>query len=465
MDLASLPESRFYDKFKSFFLIFFATVLIARFVSFYWIFPHALDSIIFLGLSVYAMFFIFVDVFTKRNILKSQNLIWLLLFFCSCTISCIMYIHYGWKDNLKALMSIALNFFFLYPYMVANDKKNVRKIIVLLQKILIITWLVLAICSLITFFMQYSKIFYMHGTRILFGCIENRLFGTFTDPNYASVVSILTIIFSFAILGYNNQNKLIRGICIANIPIQFFYITLGSSRTGEVCLLLVAFISSFIFSYRLKPRGKIYFFFFRILSALFICLVIHFAIEYTRILFSYIPSFFEQNHYRGSGGGFVFHQAPIERPDVAESSDISNLRFRIWASAFDIFKTTWLFGASPRNALAYAKDILPNAFIVKRGYDAHNFYVATLIYTGICGVISLGTFLIKSAIRILKYYINKCFLVEDVMLNSMVISIICIAVSGMFLSEILFITTVGSFFFWLFLGCVVSVVSQKQRNV
>ena len=53
----------------------------------------------------------------------------------------------------------------------------------------------------------------------------------------------------------------------------------------------------------------------------------------------------------------------MERPDVVQSTDISNLRFRIWASAMDIFKTTWLFGASPRNALIYAKEVLPKSFI------------------------------------------------------------------------------------------------------
>ena len=41
----------------------------------------------------------------------------------------------------------------------------------------------------------------MHGTRILLGCIENRLFGMFSDPNYASVVSILTMIFSVGVAG------------------------------------------------------------------------------------------------------------------------------------------------------------------------------------------------------------------------------------------------------------------------
>lgn len=189
----------------------------------------------------------------------------------------------------------------------------------------------------------------------------------------------------------------------------------------------------------------------------------HFVIDYTRVIFSYIPSLFNSAHSNGSGAMTGLYQVSMERPDVVENSDISNLRFRIWGSAIDIFKTTWLFGASPRNALKYAKDVLPNAFIAQRGYDAHNFYVATVFYTGVLGSLFLGIFLIKSAYKIVKYYLVNNFKDSNPLFNSLVISLICTAVSGMFLSEILFITTVGSFFFWTFLGYVTDVIS-KSRN-
>ena len=145
-------------------------------------------------------------------------------------------------------------------------------------------------------------------------------------------------------------------------------------------------------------------------------------------------------------------------------ADISNLRFRIWSSAVDIFKTSWLFGVSPRNALSYAKDVLPGAFIAQRGYDAHNFYVATLLYTGISGSLTLGIFLVKSAYSIAKHYIENKFLISDAFFNSMIASVLCIAASGMFLSEILFITTVGSFFFWLFLGSISHRICKENKS-
>lgn len=469
MDLKTLSNEKYFGKLKEFVLILFSVMLMGRFVSLYWILPHSVDALIFMGISVMALVFVGMDLLSEKKILKVSNIIYLAIFFVSCVISCLLFMKYGWFENLKALISIAVSAFFLYPFMKVNGEEKTRKIIVLLQKITVCTWLVLSLISIGTFFVQYSDIFYMHGTRILLGCIENRLFGMFSDPNYASIVSILTVIFSVAILNYENQGKFIRRVSVTNIVIQFFYIVLGASRTGEVCLLLATFFVALVFSYKIKPQGKFYFLIIRILAALAICVAMHYVIEYTRVIFSYIPSLFEPFLQGGGKGktraGFMFRKISMERPDVAENSDISNLRFRIWASAVDIFKTSWFFGVSPRNALSYAKDVLPNAFIAQRGYDAHNFYVATLLYTGISGSVVLGIFLIKSAYQIIMYYIKNKFLISDPFFNSMVISVLCVAASGMFLSEILFITTVGSFFFWLFLGSIFHIIGKENKSV
>lgn len=469
MDLKTLSDAKYLIKLKEFTLILFSLMLVGRFISLYWVLPHSVDALIFMGISVVSLFFVGMDILCKKNLFQMSNMVYLLLFFVSCTISCFLFIRYGWFENLKALISIAVSVFFLYPFMKFNGEEKTKKIIILIQKITVCVWLVLALISIFTFFIQYSNIFYMHGTRILLGCIENRLFGMFSDPNYASIVSILTAIFSVAILNYENQSKFIRIICITNIVVQFFYMVLGASRTGEVCLLLATFFVVLVFSYRIKPQGKFYYLIVRILIALAACVALHYVIEYTRLVFSYIPSLFEpflQASGKGRGrAGFIFHKISMERPDVAENSDISNLRFRIWASAVDIFKTSWFFGVSPRNALSYAKDVLPNAFIAQRGYDAHNFYVATLLYTGLSGSLLLLIFLIKSAYRIVRHYIENKFLISDPFFNSMVVSALCIAASGMFLSEILFITTVGSFFFWLFLGSVVHMIGKESKSI
>lgn len=447
--------------FKTIYMVLFLFVLMGRFVSLYWVIPHFFDTLAFAGFLFFSGIFVVIDLLSEKKIFKAQDIIFLALFFASCTISCLIRINYGWSDNLKSLMSIALSLFFLYPCSVVMNKDKFEDIVVLIQKITVISWMVFSLISIYTFVIQYSNIFYIHGTRILLGCIENRLFGIFSDPNYASVVSIISMIFSVAILNYKNQGSFIRIISIINIITQFIYIVLGASRTGEVCLLVVIFISGFVYSYKFNNNKKIIALIVRILVLACTCLAVHFLIEYTRIILSYIPSLVGISCSGNSSLSIGLYQISMERPDVAENSDISNLRFRIWGSAMDIFKTTWLFGASPRNALKYAKDVIPDAFIVQRGYDAHNFYVATLFYTGVMGAVFLGIFLIKNALSIIRYYLAKNFCVNDSLFNSAVISVICIAVSGMFLSEILFITTVGSFLFWMFMGYIVNTIKER----
>ena len=200
MEISSLVDTKCYNKIKKYSIIFFMLMLIGRFINLYWALPRKIDSAAFLGISFFAILFVGLDLIKTREIYKTPNLIYLLFFTISCVASCLIYVEYGWAGNLKSLISIFVSLFFLYPFASINGKEKTREIIVLLQKIAVVLWFAVAFFSIITFLFQYSKIFYVGGTRILIGCIENRLFGFFSDPNYASIISILTIIFSVAIL-------------------------------------------------------------------------------------------------------------------------------------------------------------------------------------------------------------------------------------------------------------------------
>ena len=62
----------------------------------------------------------------------------------------------------------------------------------------------------------------------------------------------------------------------------------------------------------------------------------------------------------------------LDRKDVVDNSDISNMRFSIWKSSVEIFKTSPIYGTSPRNLLSYAHDKLPNTFISQKSIVVHN---------------------------------------------------------------------------------------------
>ncbi|HFN1707369.1 TPA: O-antigen ligase family protein, partial [Enterococcus faecium] len=92
-----------------------------------------------------------------------------------------------------------------------------------------------------------------------------------------------------------------------------------------------------------------------------------------------------------------------------ENTDISNARITIWKSAWEIFKTSWLIGVSPKNVVSYAQSIIPDGYIAKVGIAIHNAYLNVLTSTGILGIIPFMAFLIKSfVLNVYRIIYNKC---------------------------------------------------------
>ena len=122
-----LSRNQRYKKFnalKTLYMVLFLFVLMGRFISLYWIIPHIVDTAAFVGFTCFAAVFVIFDLMWERRILSAPNIVFLILFFISCFISCLIYVKYGWADNLKSLMSIALSLFFLYPYSCFAPKNN-----------------------------------------------------------------------------------------------------------------------------------------------------------------------------------------------------------------------------------------------------------------------------------------------------------------------------------------------------
>ena len=145
MNFKTLSDTEYLTKLKEFILILFFAVLAGRFVNLYWILPHSVDAIMLMVISAGALIFVGMDIFSQRKLLKTENIIYLMLFSVSCLISCLLLVRYGWHENLKALISVAVSAFFLYPFMKVNGEEKTKKIIVMIQKIAVCVWLVLAL--------------------------------------------------------------------------------------------------------------------------------------------------------------------------------------------------------------------------------------------------------------------------------------------------------------------------------
>ncbi|HAR0816805.1 TPA: O-antigen ligase family protein, partial [Enterococcus faecium] len=141
----------------------------------------------------------------------------------------------------------------------------------------------------------------------------------------------------------------------------------------------------------------------------------------------------------------------LVRKDVAENTDISNARITIWKSAWEIFKTSWLIGVSPKNVVSYAQSIIPDGYIAKVGIAIHNAYLNVLTSTGILGIIPFMAFLIKSfVLNVYRIIYNKCIGKDYHFVYCLVI--LSYALYAALNNELVYENTVGTFVFWLFLG-------------
>lgn len=414
------------------------------------------NSLIFSIVAVFGGSIVCLDIFTKRIFLKQKNIIWLILFWFACLISSIINIRYGFIGNVRNLVWLCISFFLLYPIDQERSSSEIKKEIKYVSNFLIVVWFIACCISFFMFLMQigfYVDIFPDSFARM--GFIECRLFGVFEDPNYAAVVAFIVIIFS--LFNIKTNSKIFLKIFYAiNILINFFYIILSGSRTAEVsAFVATAFVAYFILLKKLKFKNLNYLLkqFISILAALFCSAALIFSMNLTRKFLSYLPDFINSPFETTSiSEPRVKKHIETNREDVNNSADISNCRFKIWLSALELFKSRPIFGTSPRNMRAYAKAEFPSGFIAQRSYAVHNAYLDVLTSTGIIGAFMLIVFFVKYLIYIFRFLLLNTQNKNYYMVLFCFSIVVTVAVSAFFLSEILFVNTIGVLVFWLSLG-------------
>ncbi|BDP80209.1 hypothetical protein EfmAA290_08850 [Enterococcus faecium] len=93
-----------------------------------------------------------------------------------------------------------------------------------------------------------------------------------------------------------------------------------------------------------------------------------------------------------SSGTTSSNKVDLKRPDT-DGGDVSNLRFGLWKSAIEIFKSKPISGGSPGYYIEYAHDKLPYTLMGKDTLTAHNFIFLVMAATGGLGLLTLLTFL------------------------------------------------------------------------
>ena len=431
-----------------------------------------------------------LDLFTAKKCINGRTQDLLLLFLVVCGVSSLINARFGLFGNIKCMAALLIEYFVFFCYAKNMPADQIKKSLNVISITLIITWFVLVFASLLTYFFGVDISVSHYGAFSItsqgFSFEYARLWGLFQDPNYASIICLVSILASVRLIA--QKKKLILSILLGiNIISQVFYIILGGSRAALILTIAAAFLYA-LYKFILSPeRANAKETVKRIAAAVVcfaVCVGLLFGskaalphIKTTLIpdnktlavgigsgfdkLYSLSDLTFELTQ-RNNRGELVFStspdatvdpivpdtQNPIDRTDLGKD-DISNGRFKRWLQTLDIFLQTPLFGTSPRNLAAFAEVYNPETLMAKYDMAPHNGYLDVLVSTGIIGFAVLAAAILFALFGILKRFLANGFSQERAML---LLSVIVFAGVAMFISDIYMTFSINSMFFWLFLG-------------
>lgn len=402
-------------------------------------------------------------------------------FFISYFVSSIFTRQYGMTENVQAMVWMCLQYFVLFAIDKNRTAESVKNEFSIISYSFILYTFVCSIISFVMMMTDYWHYELLNGENVIGGFLWNRLWGTYTDPNYGAVFATISIILTLYFYKTFSK-KTLKVLSVINIIFEFVYICSSDSRTGLVSLMCAVFMLIYLKLYRsgeMKIKNKTFSFkkSFKkfLISALVGFAVVILLIGCVKVASLGISKMQETfitytSAYKNASDEekeIIKEKAKIGRSeDEINSGDYSNKRFAIWSSAFDVFKTTPLVGTSFRNITAYAKDNLPNTYLAQKStsfHSMHNFLVDIMVSQGILGLIIIAAFIILLIIDLFK----KLKTIPDNEYRHFITVFSCmiaVATSMMFYSESFYMNTGGAFIFWTFLGYIANYYFSPSKK-
>ncbi len=338
---------------------------------------------------------IIVLVLAGKNILK-KDVLFLAVIFAIMGISAIVNKDLAGMDNLVETFKICnvVALFYLLRRAVSKEEwKSMLKMVTVISGFI---FLIGCIYSLILYFINYHGYYWFNGFNRASrqGIMDGRLFGCFSDPNYAAFVALILATL-MAWIFKEAENKAVKVYSMANIVVYFLYIVLSGSRSTYVTTLAVVFFMVIYVNYIKFVKEKLE------LSKMLKKMAISMVLSMGIMIVAYFAV-----HYAFQGIGYLIKpdrniEEEFERNDVSEDN-ISNSRFRIWSDYLTLLKDKPVVGFSSKGALIYATQKDPDSYLADRKYNTHNAYVFILVSTGIVGFCAFAAFIIFLLIKLWK---------------------------------------------------------------
>lgn len=399
--------------------------------------------------------------------------VWLLgVFLISYAVSAIMTPYPEMGEAAQGFTWLTLQFFMLYLWDAGDSFDKAKKEFFVFASVFVVYTFVASIASLC---MAVGGFSYTDAANIMqqrnIGMVNGRLWGVYSDPNYGSVLAVVSVLFSVLLLR-SRRSALRLVFMVITVVVQVSYIALSGSRTGLLAMM-VAFAVTTVFLTHLHAVGLRKLSRFLVGCGLVAIVLTGSFVVYQAAVSSY-NNFFAIENAVISGRDSAKEEVSadvrsdnsparagvVQREELVE--DESSGRLRIWSDAWGIFCDNPLFGVSYRSVGDYANGMIPNSFIAHRGYTSmHNVFLDIMVGQGLFGLIPFVLVLVLGVL-------NYADLLKRLDGEDATLAVICGAVLGSILlsaflySEIVYINTAGSVVFWTVLGFV-SLWHSKMR--
>ena len=407
----------------------------------------------------------------------------LLIFLVSYIISFMIFYKYGIFDEIKALIWMTIQFILLYAIDINKGIEKIKKEMNYILITIISTVTVMNLINVILLISNYSSYYTaLDGNVYILGIANwGRLYGITVDPNYVSVVSIVAMIASMYLFK-ECKNIFLKIILTISVVLQFIFIAFAQSRTAVVTLIsgiLCYYILKMVCSFKEQRNIKIIFKMFlkMICGSIMVIVMMKILISGYNVLMNYTieetnPAVkieeIEKTEKIEKVEEIKTEKQPIEikREETIEG-DISNRRFDIWYSGYEIFQKHPIIGIGFGHFAEYALEECPATYIVNNDlaiFSAfHNTIIDVLVSQGIVGIIILVCFvviIIKELFKITNLSGKNREII--IMLTTICTTIAC---SAMFLSHVFYVNTPSTAMFWLFLGYMIYFLNKKESEI
>lgn len=433
-----------------------------------------------------------VRLWNWKHYIKTPGLILLVAMCVICVISIGLNLRYDLKDNFIYLIYWAFYFFMFYAQDNRATAEQVKKPFHIAGHIFNVGAFVLALISLLMMYDNFSEIVNILDSRVIRGFTHGRLYGAHLSPNHGAIIGGMAIVLSVYFMG-KYRSFAYTAFGVVNILIQFLYIVFSDSRSGTLCLtagltLYVFFAAAFSSRLKTLKLRKLIIAFVTVATAA--CVL--FAPGITQDIYNdyalsrrtppvttTAPTTPEPTTPAPTTPAPTTPEltTPAPKPDKDKqppvidrgydlSQDISNRRFDVWKSGFEIFKERPLFGLTFRGFLPYAIENMPDTYIVAndhRQMDTLDSDIMNLLVSN--GIFSLIAF-IAFTVWVLIYLLRRVFSMErkDPAVPAMMGICASAAVCSLTSSGVLYMRCPFSILFWLSLGALTVIVKKGEDH-